>query len=65
MSTNFGDETIPVAARITKSMQKGIEQILETDGYLNTSDYVRDLIRSDLENRGLLQKAKTDQEAKK
>jgi hypothetical protein len=35
-------------------MQKGIEQVLATDGHLNTADYIRDLIRKDLESRELL-----------
>jgi hypothetical protein len=47
-------ETIPVGTRITEIMQKGIEKVLTTDGHLNTADYIRDLIRKDLEKRGLL-----------
>lgn len=47
-------QTVPISTRITGSMQKGIERILATDGHLNTADYVRDLIRKDLEKRGLL-----------
>jgi Arc/MetJ-type ribon-helix-helix transcriptional regulator len=53
-------ETVSVGTRVTESMQKAIEKVLEADGHLNTSDYVRDLIREDLEKRGLLrQEAKT------
>jgi Arc/MetJ-type ribon-helix-helix transcriptional regulator len=47
-------ETIPIGTRITEAMQKAIEQVLLTDGHVNRADYVRDLIRKDLENRGLL-----------
>lgn len=36
-------------------MGKGIEKVLLIDGHLNTADYVRDLIRKDLEKRGLLE----------
>ncbi len=55
MQTKMRDkETIPIARRITENMQKAIEKILLTDGHLNTADYVRDLIREDLDRRGLL-----------
>lgn len=47
-------ETIPIGTRITEAMQKGVEEILLTDGHVNKADYVRDLIRKDLEKRGLL-----------
>jgi Arc/MetJ-type ribon-helix-helix transcriptional regulator len=47
-------ETVPVSTRITGSMQKAIEQVLLSDGHLNVADYMRDLIRKDLEKRGLL-----------
>jgi Arc/MetJ-type ribon-helix-helix transcriptional regulator len=48
-------ESIPVSTRITETMQKAMDQILQTSGHLNTSDYVRDLIRKDLAERGLLE----------
>ncbi|MGA3290630.1 MAG: hypothetical protein ABSD42_10375 [Candidatus Bathyarchaeia archaeon] len=54
MQTERVKETIPIGTRITAAMQKGIEQVLATDGHLNTADYVRDLIRKDLDKRGLL-----------
>lgn len=54
MITEKIKETIPIGTRITEAMQKGIERVLATDGHLNTADYVRDLIRKDLEKRGLL-----------
>jgi Arc/MetJ-type ribon-helix-helix transcriptional regulator len=47
-------ETISIGTRITKVMQKSVEQVLQTDGHVNKADYVRDLIRKDLEKRGLL-----------
>lgn len=55
MQTVKNNSTIPIATRITRSMQKGIEKLLQIDGHLNASDYVRDLIRKDLEKRGLLE----------
>lgn len=54
MQTDKIKETIPIGTRITSAMQKGIERVLDTDGHVNTADYVRDLIRKDLEKRGLL-----------
>jgi Arc/MetJ-type ribon-helix-helix transcriptional regulator len=54
MITEKVRETIPIGTRITEAMQKGIDRVLATDGHVNTADYVRDLIRKDLEKRGLL-----------
>jgi Arc/MetJ-type ribon-helix-helix transcriptional regulator len=56
---NRPKETVPVASRITETMQKAMEKVLEMDGHLNASDYLRDLIRKDLEKRGLLQECVT------
>ena len=49
-------ETVPIGTRITEAMQKGITQVLSSDGHVNKADYLRDLIRKDLEKRGLLSK---------
>ena len=46
-------ETITVATRITRPMFKGIQTVLATNAHINTADYVRDLIRKDLEKRGV------------
>lgn len=51
------ENTKPIATRVTETMEKAIQQVLQTDGHLNASDYVRDLIRKDLEKRGFLQEA--------
>lgn len=48
-------QTIPVATRITEPMQKAIRKVLLTNAHINVSDYLRDLIRKDLEKRGLLE----------
>lgn len=48
-------ETIPVATRITKVMHDAMNKVLLTNAHLNTADYVRDLIRRDLEARGAFQ----------
>jgi hypothetical protein len=44
-------ETVTVATRITKPMLKGLRFILSTNAHINTADYLRDLIRRDLEER--------------
>ena len=49
-------ETIPIGTRITTTMQNGIFKVLSVDCHINTADYVRDLIRKDLEKRGILVK---------
>ena len=48
-----GIETVTVATRVTKPMLKGIQTILAINAHINTADYVRDLIRRDLEDRGV------------
>jgi Arc/MetJ-type ribon-helix-helix transcriptional regulator len=50
-------ESIPVSTRITAAMQKAMDNSLETNGHLNVADYMRDLLRKDLESRGLLKSA--------
>lgn len=52
-------ETIPVATRITKSMLKGIQALLATNAHVNIADYIRDLIRRDLEERGISREKET------
>lgn len=47
-------ETQTVATRITKPMIQAIQEVLASNAHLNIADYLRDLIRRDLENRGLL-----------
>ena len=59
MCTEKVRETIPIGTRITEAMQKGIERVLATNGFVNTADYVRDLIRSDLEAR-IINRANSD-----
>ena len=54
-------ETVPVATRITKPMLEAIQNLLLSNAHLNIADYVRDLIRKDLESRGVLE----DKEPKK
>jgi hypothetical protein len=43
-----------IGTRITKSMHKALIRFLEIDSHTNTSDYLRDLLRRDLENKGFL-----------
>lgn len=44
-------QNITVATRITKPMHKGILKVLETNAHVNMADYLRDVIRRDLESR--------------
>jgi len=46
-------KTFTVSTRVTKPMFEGIQTILEINAHINTADYVRDLIRRDLEDRGI------------
>jgi len=55
MQTQKNKETIPIGTRITRTMKRDLDKVLARDGHLNTSDYMRDLIRKDLERRGLLE----------
>ena len=59
METKKEIGTIPVATRITKPMLKAMQIILRSNAHLNIADYIRDLIRRDLEQRGLLAEKKT------
>jgi len=47
--------SVPISTGVTEPMHKAMAEILQTDGHLITADYVRDLIRKDLEKRGLLE----------
>lgn len=54
MHTKKDAKTIPIATRITKPMLKGIQSVLTANAHINIADYLRDLIRRDLEERGVL-----------
>jgi len=47
-------QSIPVATRVTEPMFKGIQSLLAIDTHLNLSDYLRDLIRKDLKDKGVV-----------
>jgi hypothetical protein len=47
-------ESVTVATRITRPMWEAMLRLLMSNAHLNTADYVRDLIRRDLETRGVL-----------
>lgn len=42
-----------ISARITPYMFGAIEEIVDAGFYLRVSDYLRDLIRKDLQSRGI------------
>jgi hypothetical protein len=46
-------ETIPVSTRITRPMRHAINSVLQVNAHINVADYLRDLIRKDLEARGI------------
>lgn len=46
-------QSVPVATRITKPMHRAVLILLNVDAHLNVADYLRDLIRKDLENKGV------------
>ncbi|MBU1173371.1 MAG: ribbon-helix-helix domain-containing protein [Proteobacteria bacterium] len=46
-------DTYPISTRVTNEMMDAIDKILETGNYLRVSDYLRDLIRKDLESRNV------------
>ena len=49
-----------VSARVTPYMLGAIERIVDSGKYLRVSDYLRDLIRKDLEARGVSLEQKTE-----
>lgn len=53
MQTKKEFQTVPVATRITKPMLKAIQSLLTTNAHINVADYIRDLIRQDLQERGI------------
>jgi len=54
MQTEKEIDSIPVATRITRPMWEAILKLLTSNAHLNIADYIRDLIRKDLETRGIL-----------
>ena len=46
-------ETYPISARVTLPMLTAIDNVIDSGKYLRVSDYLRDLIRKDLEERGI------------
>ena len=47
----FSSDTVPVSTRITKSALEEIEEIIKNGYYTDLGDYLRDIIRKDLEAR--------------
>ena len=54
MSRQTEIETLTVSTRITKPMYEALLRILTKNAHVTVSDYIRDLIRRDLEAKGLL-----------
>jgi Arc/MetJ-type ribon-helix-helix transcriptional regulator len=60
MTAKKDSATTTVATRITKPMLEGIQSILMVNAHINIADYIRDLIRKDLEERGILKEKEAD-----
>lgn len=44
-------ESVPVGARVTKRVLEQIENLVKDGYYVDVSDYLRDIIRKDLQER--------------
>ncbi|MEM3824238.1 MAG: hypothetical protein QXH87_04820 [Candidatus Bathyarchaeia archaeon] len=51
-------ETLTVSTRITKPMYEALLRVLTQNAHVTVADYIRDLIRRDLEAKGLLKPVK-------
>lgn len=47
-------ENAVVGTRITKSMYEALLKFMALDSHVTVSDYIRDLLRRDLEHKGFL-----------
>jgi len=47
------NESLVVSTRVTIPIYEGISQVLDTGLYLKVSDYLRDIIKKDLESRDI------------
>lgn len=47
------NESLVVSTRVTIPIYEGINQVLDTGLYLKVSDYLRDIIKKDLESRDI------------
>jgi Arc/MetJ-type ribon-helix-helix transcriptional regulator len=54
MQTQKEITTIPISTRVTRPMYEAMIRLLRCNAHINVSDYVRDLIREDLEKKGAL-----------
>lgn len=43
-----------ISTRVTEKMALAIDELIRTDGHINRADYLRSLVRADLEKRGLI-----------
>lgn len=54
MKRKKNSQTTPISTRVTKPMHDAILRLLEVNAHVNVADYLRDVVRKDLENRGVL-----------
>jgi len=45
-------KSYPLSVRVTLPMLMAIDEVIDSGKYLRVSDYLRDLVRKDLESRG-------------
>ena len=61
--TQFEIESTVISTRITKPMYKTLLKMLSLNAHVTVADYIRDLIRRDLEQKGLLEIKQQQKEA--
>jgi len=59
--SKFPHMTHTVSARVTEQVSKEIDRIVYTEGYIDVGDYIRNLIRKDLKQRGIIVKMEEKQ----
>ena len=47
-------ENVVIGARVSRQMYKAILKLLQQGSHVSVSDYLRDVLRRDLKERGLL-----------
>ena len=47
-------ESVVIGARVSRRMYKAILKLLQQGSHISVSDYLRDVLRRDLKERGLL-----------
>jgi Arc/MetJ-type ribon-helix-helix transcriptional regulator len=51
LKRKYGIKSINISARVPEPVLEKIKKLIEEGYYMDISDYIRDLVRKDLENR--------------